>query len=128
MAAILTHAWRAPANLDATVASLGVEVTDLRRTLIDAGKASTQNLYGRSDLNQGDADGATNSRPGAAGTLGNGPAPCGTLPCRYQLWLRETGPQVICGVCCSPGRKRPFRGLWKGGSAWIQALRRRTSR
>jgi hypothetical protein len=41
VAAILTHPWRAPANLDATVASLGVEVTDLRRTLIDAGKAST---------------------------------------------------------------------------------------
>ena len=41
MAAIPTHPWRAPANLDATVASLGVEVTDLRRTLIDAGKAST---------------------------------------------------------------------------------------
>jgi len=34
-----------------------------------------------------------------------------THPCRYQLWLRETGPQFICGVCCGPGRKRPFRGL-----------------
>jgi hypothetical protein len=34
-------------------------------------RTPTQNLYGRSDINQGDADGATNSRTGATGALGN---------------------------------------------------------
>jgi hypothetical protein len=38
----------------------------------------------------------------------------------------RTGPQFICGVCCSPGRKRPLRrGLWKSGG---QAPPRRTTR
>jgi hypothetical protein len=87
-----------------------------------------QNLYGRSDLNQGDADGATNSRTGATGALGNLQRRAEHFPAAINCGSERLARNLSAARVAARVVHDRFGGFWKSGSAWGQAPRRRTSR
>jgi hypothetical protein len=87
-----------------------------------------QNLYSRSDLNQGDADGATNSRTGAIGAMGNLRRRAEHFPAAVNCGSKGLARNLSAACVAARVVNDRFDGFWKSGSAWGQAPLRSTSR
>jgi hypothetical protein len=64
-------------------------------------RTPTQNLYDRSDLNQGDADSATNNRTGATGASENLQRGAGHVPAAIN-WGSERLARNLSATCVAP--------------------------